>query len=137
MARKVLRRQKSEKSVIFQWSNKLQPVLKFSLSFPVECFSKHPQKRCDILNTTTLHFLIHFFCKNHVILHTFVISLPCLDTLLCKSSLCDQHENIFPCAVFSPGRGLAEFPQEKLKWCIKPKKMRPLGRRGKLRVKWT
>ena len=38
-------------------------------------------------------------------------------------------------AVFSPGRGLAGFPQEKLKWRIKTKKMRPLGRRGKLRVK--
>ena len=33
-------------------------------------------------------------------------------------------------AVFSPGRGLAGFPQEKLKWRIKTKKMRPLGRRG-------
>ena len=40
-------------------------------------------------------------------------------------------------AVFSPGRGLAGFPQEKLKWRIKTKKMRPLGRRGKLRVKRT
>ena len=40
-------------------------------------------------------------------------------------------------AVFSPGRGLAGFPQEKLKWHIKTKKMRPLGRRGKLQVKRT
>ena len=40
-------------------------------------------------------------------------------------------------AVFSPGCSLAGFPQEKLKWRIKTKKMRPLGRRGKLRVKWT
>ena len=40
-------------------------------------------------------------------------------------------------AVFSPGRGLAGFPQEKLKWRIKTKKMRPLGHRGKLRVKRT
>ena len=39
--------------------------------------------------------------------------------------------------VFSPGRGLAGFLQEKLKWRIKTKKMRPLGRRGKLRVKRT
>ena len=39
--------------------------------------------------------------------------------------------------VFSPGRGLAGFPQEKLKWRIKTKKMHPLGRRGKLRVKRT
>ena len=39
--------------------------------------------------------------------------------------------------VFSPGCGLAGFPQEKLKWRIKTKKMRPLGRRGKLRVKRT
>ena len=39
--------------------------------------------------------------------------------------------------VFSPGRGLAGFPQEKLKWRIKTKKMRPLGRRGKLQVKRT
>ena len=37
--------------------------------------------------------------------------------------------------VFSPGCGLAGFPEEKLKWRIKTKKMRPLGRRGKLRVK--
>ena len=40
-------------------------------------------------------------------------------------------------AVFSPGRGLAGFPQEKLKWRIKTKKMRLLGRKGKLRVKRT
>ena len=40
-------------------------------------------------------------------------------------------------SVFSPGRGLAGFPQEKLKWPIKTRKMRPLGRRGKLRVKRT
>ena len=39
--------------------------------------------------------------------------------------------------VFSPGRGLAGFPQEKLKWRIKTKKMHPLGRRGKLGVKRT
>ena len=39
--------------------------------------------------------------------------------------------------VFSPGRGLAGFLQEKLKWRIKTKKMRPLGRRGELRVKRT
>ena len=39
--------------------------------------------------------------------------------------------------VFSPGRGLAGFPQEKLKWRIKTKKMRLLGRKGKLRVKRT
>ena len=35
-------------------------------------------------------------------------------------------------SVFSPGRGLVGFPQEKLKWRIKTKKMRALGRRGKL-----
>ena len=40
-------------------------------------------------------------------------------------------------AVFSPGRGLAGFPQEKLKWRIKTNKMRPLGRRGKLQVNQT
>ena len=45
--------------------------------------------------------------------------------------------NLITSAVFSPGRGLAGFPQEKLKWRIKTKKMRPLGRRGKLRVKRT
>ena len=39
--------------------------------------------------------------------------------------------------VFSPGRSLVGFPQEKLKWRIKTKKMRPFGRRGKLRVKRT
>ena len=61
VARRVLRWWKSEESAIFQWSNKLQTVLKFSLCFPVECFSKHPQKRRDILNTTTLHFFMHFF----------------------------------------------------------------------------
>ena len=38
---------------------------------------------------------------------------------------------LFTRAVFSPGRGLAGFPQEKLKWRIKTKKM------GKLRVKRT
>ena len=41
------------------------------------------------------------FLKNPVILRTFVISLPSLDTPSCKSSLCDQHENIFPCVEFN------------------------------------
>ena len=46
---------------------------------------------------------------------------------------------IMGCAfpVFSPGRGLAGFLQEKLKWRIKTKKMCPLGHKGKLRVKRT
>ena len=111
--------------------------LSFPCVFPLNAF-QNIHKNVAIFSTQQLFiFLFTFFCKNHVILHTFVISLPCLDTLLCKSSLCDQHENIFPCAVFSPGRGLAGFPQEKLKWRIKTKKMRPLGRRGKLRVKRT
>ena len=51
VARRVLRWQKSEESAIFQWSNKLYTIPKFSSCFPVECSSKHPQKRCDILNT--------------------------------------------------------------------------------------
>ena len=38
-------------------------------------------------------------------------------------------------AVFSPGRSFAGFPQEKLRWPIKAKKMRPLGCRDKLWVK--
>ena len=65
VARRVLRWRKSEESAIFQWSNKLQTVLKFSLCFPIECFSNHPQKCRDILNTTTLHFFfleITWFC---------------------------------------------------------------------------
>ena len=51
-ARRVLRWRKSVESAIFQWSNK------FSLCFPIECFSKHAQKCRDILNTTTLHFFL-------------------------------------------------------------------------------
>ena len=61
VTRRVLRRRKSEESAIFQWSNKLSTVLKFSLCFPIECFSNHPKKCRDILNTTTLHFLFTFF----------------------------------------------------------------------------
>ena len=38
--------------------------------------------------------------------------------------------------MFSPGHGLAGFPQEKLKWRIKTKKMRPLGRRGAGAIVW-
>ena len=61
VARRVLRRRKPGESAIFQWSNKLSTVLMFSLCFAIECFSKHLQKRCNILNITTLHFFIHFF----------------------------------------------------------------------------
>ena len=57
-----LRWRKSEESAIFQWSNP-------SVFLPVEFFSKHPQTRHDILDITTLCFVILFskksrwFCK--------------------------------------------------------------------------
>ena len=35
------------------------------------------------------------FCRNHMILHSFVISLPSLDMPY------DQHENIIPCVEFN------------------------------------
>ena len=52
----------------------------FLLRFPVEWFPKHPQTHQDILNSTTLRFVINFL-TNHLILQTYVISLPSLDTL--------------------------------------------------------
>ena len=52
-----------KKVAIFQWSNKFYTVLKFFVSFPVECFSKYPQTRHDILNATTLRFEIRFFLQ--------------------------------------------------------------------------
>ena len=42
-----------KKVAIFQWSNKFYTVLRFFFRFPVECFSKHPQTRHDILNAIT------------------------------------------------------------------------------------
>ena len=45
-----------KKVTVFQWSNKFETVLTFFFRFIVECFSKHPQTRHDILNTTTLRF---------------------------------------------------------------------------------
>ena len=58
--------------------------------------------------------------------------------LVWPKTVCKTSSGLLdPTAVFSPDRGLAGFPQEKLKWRIKTKKMRPLERRGKLRVKRT
>ena len=44
---------KTRKVAIFQWSNKFYTVLRIFVPFPVECFSKHPQTRHDILNALT------------------------------------------------------------------------------------
>ena len=61
VARRVQDNESLKKVAVFQWSNKFQTVLKFFFRFPVECFSKHPQTRHDILNATTLRFEIRFF----------------------------------------------------------------------------
>ena len=72
-------------------------------------------------NSISISVLYQFLCSSIILLYNTLSSV----VMLPKT------------AVFSPGRGLARFPQEKLKWRIKTKKMRPLGRRGKLRVKRT
>ena len=77
---------------------------RLSLSFPCVFRSNAFQtihKNVGIfLTQQPFIFLFIFFLRNHVILHTFVISLPCLDTLYFKSSSREQHENIFPCVEF-------------------------------------
>ena len=48
-------------------------IFKFSLCFPIECFSKHPQKCHNILKTTTLHFFSFFsFSRDFAYLCDFI-----------------------------------------------------------------
>ena len=61
VARRVYDEKSLKKVAVFQWSNKFKTVLKSFFRFPVECFSKHPQIRHNILIATTLRFEIRFF----------------------------------------------------------------------------
>ena len=63
-ARRVYDEESLKKVAVFQWSNKFGTVLTFFFRFIVECFSKHPQTRHDILNATTLRFEIRFSNKS-------------------------------------------------------------------------
>ena len=68
--------------------------------FPLNAFQNIHKNVAIFLIQQPFIFLFVLFLRNHVILHTFVISLPCLDTLYFKSSSREQHENIFPCVEF-------------------------------------
>ena len=60
---RVLRRWKSEEGAVFQWSNNLQTVNKFSFQFPVECCSKHPRTGHDDTSLCDSFFLeMTWFC---------------------------------------------------------------------------
>ena len=74
--------------------------LSFPCVFPSNAFQTIHKNVGIFLTQQPFIFLFIFFLRNHVILHTFVISLPCLDTLYFKSSSREQHENIFPCVEF-------------------------------------